>query len=130
MITVDWLNKIVQSDASIVDLPIFKESIRVLEGSEEGMMYPPIVTYKKVDLGGGAYFHAVDFINGYQLKFLGSGPYSILGNLNCTIVATGVQVERTKASAFATSNADGGSVPITIDVDAIATAVWNKILPA
>lgn len=115
MLSMDWGNRIVQSDASILDLPMFKEEIRLLEQGEDGILYPPIVTYKKVDLGGGAYFHAVDFINGYTLKFTGTGVYQILGNLNCTIVPTGVQVERTKASAFATSSTSGGSGGLTTE---------------
>lgn len=115
-ISVDWPNKIVESTADILDLPAFKEEIRVLEGSTLGVLRDPIITYKKVALGGGAYFHAVDFINGYTLKFPTPGNYAILGNLNCTIVpVAGVYIEKTKASAFATvAGGGGGSSPADI----------------
>lgn len=111
MITIDWVNKIVESTASITDLPAFKDTIRDLEDDAVGMLYQPVISYKKVDLGGGAYFHAVDFINGYQLKFPNAGNYLINGNLGATIVpVAGVYVERKTAAAFATT-ASGGSGP-------------------
>lgn len=111
MISVDWVNKIVESTASITDLPAFKDTIRDLEDDAVGVLYQPIISYKKVNLGGGAFFHAVDFINGYQLKFPNPGNYSIIGNLGAVIVpVAGVYVERQSAAAFATT-ASGGSGP-------------------
>lgn len=115
-ISVDWPNKIVESTADILDLPAFKEEIRILEGSLLGVLYDPIITYKKVALGGGAYFHAVDFINGYTLKFPTPGNYAITGNLNCSIVpVAGVFLVMTKASAYATvAGGAGGAAPADI----------------
>lgn len=119
-ITVDWINKIVNTTSDILDLPAFKDTLRDLEDDAIGMLYPPIITYKRIDLGGGAYFHAVDFINGYKLKFPILGEYIINGNLNAEIIKdAGVYVERKTSAAFATSNSTG----ITPTTD-----VWNQVI--
>jgi hypothetical protein len=108
-LTPNFTSRIIDSDASVNDLPAFHEALRAIEESDAGMLYPPIHTYKRIDLGGGAYFHAVDFINGWVLRFPNPGTYSVIGNLNCTISMTaGVAVERTKAAAFATTSVGGG----------------------
>lgn len=108
-ITIDWVNKIIESTASINDLPAFKDTIRDLEESPTGILFPSVISYKKVDLGGGAFFHAVDIINGYQLKFPTPGNYQILGNLGGTIVpVAGVYVERKTSAAFSTTAGGGG----------------------
>lgn len=110
MITIDWVNKIVESTASITDIVAFKDTIRDYEDDSTGMVYPAIITYKRVDLGGGAYFHAVDAINGYQLKFTIPGNYTIEGNINMPIVpVSGVYVERKTSAAFSTVAGSGGS---------------------
>jgi hypothetical protein len=122
MITVDWPNKLVLSTASITDIVAFKDAVRDLEDDDIGMLYPPIITYKKVDLGGGAYFHAIDAINGYQLKFPSAGNYSVIGNINMPIVpVAGVFVVQTKAAAFATVAGSGGGITPT----QVADAVWQ-----
>ena len=108
MISIDWENKVVESTTSITDLPAFKDIIRGLEDDSEGMLYAPVIIYKKVTVGSGA-LHAVDFINGYRLKFIGAGPFTIVGNLNATIIATGVQIEREKSLSFVTVASDGGA---------------------
>jgi hypothetical protein len=109
-ITIDWQNKLVLSTASIADIVAFKDTIRDYEDDDAGMLYPPIITYKRVDLGGGAYFHAVDAINGYQLKFPSAGNYEVEGNINMPIVpVAGVYVERKTSAAFATVAGTGGS---------------------
>lgn len=110
MITIDWQNKLVLSSASITDIIAFKDTIRDYEDDDVGVLYDPIITYKRLDLGGGAYFHAVDFINGYQLKFPTPGNYTVIGNIGATIVpVAGVFVDRTKSAAFATVAGSGGS---------------------
>jgi hypothetical protein len=114
-ITMDWDNRVVISTSSITDLPAFKDTIRSLEEGETGVLYPPVITYKRLDLGGGGYFHAVDFVNGYELRFEGTGPFVITGNLNCPIVDTGVQVERTTSAAFATTSTEGGGGGLTVE---------------
>lgn len=112
--TVDWPNRLVQSTTSITDILDFKEQMRLFEESAIGVLSPPIVTYKRLDLGGGAFFHGVDFVNGYQLQFPNPGSYAIIGNIGATIVpVAGVFVERTKAAAFATISGSGGGGGLT-----------------
>jgi hypothetical protein len=124
-VTVDWANKIVSSDASITDIVVFHQSLRALETSVLGMLYLPIHQWRSLDLGGGASFNQIDFINGYQLKFPTAGNYTITGNLNATIVpATGVYVERKTSLAY-TTTAVGATAPTPAD---IASAVWTQAL--
>lgn len=113
-LSVDWPNRLVLSTASITDIVDFKEQMRLFEESAIGVLSPPIVTYKRLDLGGGAFFHGVDFVNGYQLQFPNPGSYAIIGNIGATIVpVAGVFVERTKAAAFATVSGGGGGGGLT-----------------
>jgi hypothetical protein len=87
------------------------------------MLYPTVHAYKKVDLGGGAYFHDVPFINGWQLKFPTPGNYTVIGNIGATIVpVAGVFVDRTKAAAFATTSS-GGSGPSAAEIAAAILAL-------
>ena len=109
-ISVDWPNKIIESDASILDLPAFHATLRDLEDDAAGAIHPVTHRWKALDLGGGAFFYQADLINGYALKFIGTGPFQISGNLKGSIIDTGVQVERTTSAAFSTT-AVGGSGP-------------------
>ena len=121
-ITVDWANKLVLSNASITDIVAFKDTIRDLEDDDIGMLYDPIITYKRLDLGGGAYFHGVDFVNGDQLTVPNTGNYTVIGNIGATIVpVAGVFVDRTKSAAFATTSS-GGSGPSAADIAAAILA--------
>lgn len=122
-ITVDWANKVVSSTASIVDLPAFHAQLRALEDDPAGMVHDVTHKWKALDLGGGAFFYQADMINGYVLQFVGAGPFQISGNLNGTILDTGVQVERKTSAAFATT-AVGGSGP---SAESIAAAVLAAI---
>ena len=124
MITIDWQNKIVESTASILDLPVFHASLRDLEDDAEGAIYPVTHTWKALDLGEGAFFYQADLINGYVLEFIGAGPFQISGNLNGTIVDTGVQVERKTSAAYATSSV-GGSGPTAESIAAAVLAALN-----
>lgn len=122
-ITVDWPNKVIQSTASITDLPAFHAAMRDLEDNASGMIYPTTHTWKALDLGGGAFMYQCDLINGYQLKFPNAGNYTISGNLNGTIIpVAGVYVER-KTSAAYTTTAVGGSGP---SADEIVAAIWAQ----
>lgn len=122
-ITIDWSNRIVNSDSSILDLPAFHKALRDAEDDEAGMIYPAIHSWRALDLGGGASFSQVDFINGWQLRFPAAGSYEIRGNLNAPIVpVAGVYVERKTSAAFVTTSV-GGSGPSTAD---IAQAVWQR----
>lgn len=121
--TVDWVNKIVDSSASITDVIAAHEELRALEGSSLGVLYPAILTYKELSLSGAAKFPAIDFINGYRLRFPNAGNYTIGGgNFNAVIVpVAGVYVERNSSSAYAvTSIGAGGATP-----EQISDAVWS-----
>ena len=119
MISIDWPNKIIESDSSILDLPAFHATLRDLEDDAAGAIWPVTHRWKALDLGGGAFFYQADLINGYTLRFSGAGPFQISGNLKGPIVDTGVQVERTTSAAFSTT-AVGGSGP---SAESIAAAV-------
>lgn len=122
-ISIDWTNKIVNSTASITDIVGFHSILRGFEDDVEGIIYPLTHTYKEVDLGGGAKFPAIAFINGWQLKFPAAGNYTISGgNLLATIVpVAGVFIQQTQSAAYAvTSIGSGGATPSDI-----ATAVWG-----
>lgn len=129
MISIDWTNKLVLSDSSITDIVAFKDTIRDLEDDAIGMMNAPIIAYKKVDLGGGAFFHDVPFINDYQLKFPNAGNYTVVGNIGATIVpVNGVYVDRIKSAAFATVAGDGATLAPTAAEIADAVANHPKML--
>lgn len=103
-ITIDWANGIIESTASITDLPAFHAALRDLEDDSTGAIFPVTHTWKALDLGGGAFMYQADLINGYALKFPNPGNYVIKGNLAGTIVpVAGVYVEREKALSFATT---------------------------
>ena len=123
MISIDWPNKIIESDASILDLPAFHATLRDLEDDAAGAIHPVTHRWKALDLGGGAFFYQADLINGYALKFIGTGPFQISGNLKGSIIDTGVQVERTTSAAFSTT-AVGGSGP---SAESIAAAVVSAL---
>lgn len=109
-LTPDFTNRLILSDASITDIVAFHEALRDIEASDTGMLHPTVHAYKRVDLGGGAYFHDCPFINSWQLKFPTPGNYTVIGNIGATIVpVAGVFVDRTKAAAFATVAGEGGA---------------------
>lgn len=126
MISIDWPNKIIESDSSILDLPAFHASLRDLEDDAAGAIWPVTHTWKALDLGGGAFFYQADLINGYSLKFIGAGPFQINGNLKGQIVDTGVQVERMTSAAFSTT-AVGGSGPSAESIAAATVAALQAV---
>jgi len=108
-LTADFGNKIIDSTASIPDILAFHQALRIFEASDMGMLYPVVHTFKQVNIGAGAFFYSVDFVNGWRLRFPSPGDYTITGNINALIIGVaGVFVDRTKALAFATSSAGGG----------------------
>lgn len=129
-ISIDWSNKIVDSTASILDLPAFKDTIRDLEDDATGIQYPGVISYRRIDIGGGAYFHAVDLINGYQLRFTGAGPFRVVGNLSGTIVNTGVQIERETSAAFATTAVGGSGYSLEQIAQAVMAEIAAGVVPA
>ena len=119
-LTFDWSNRVVESSASITDLPAFHAACRVAEATPLGMMYPVTHKWKALNLGSGGYFYQADLINGWSLKFPAAGNYTISGNLKGTIVpVAGVYVERETSAAYITT-AVGGSGP---SAESIADAV-------
>lgn len=130
MISIDWPNKIIESDSSILDLPAFHATLRELEDDATGAIHPVTHRWKALDLGGGAFFYQADLINGYTLRFSGAGPFQISGNLKGPIVDTGVQVERTTSAAFSTT-AVGGSGPSAESIAAaVLAALQGTTIPA
>ena len=129
MISIDWPNKIIESDSSILDLPAFHATLRDLEDDAAGAIWPVTHTWKALDLGSGAFFYQADLINGYTLRFSGAGPFQISGNLKGPIVDTGVQVERTTSAAFSTT-AVGGSGPSAESIAAASAAATVAALQA
>ena len=129
MISIDWPNKIIESDSSILDLPAFHATLRDLEDDAAGAIHPVTHRWKALDLGGGAFFYQADLINGYTLRFSGAGPFQISGNLKGPIVDTGVQVERTTSAAFSTT-AVGGSGPSAESIAAASAAATVAALQA
>ena len=124
-ITIDWENKIVESTSSITDIVAFHHILRDEEDSVIGILYPITHNWKTVNLGGGAYFYAVEFVNGWKLKFPNPGNYEIVGNISADIVpVAGVYVERKTSAAFSTTTV--GSTGFSLEQ--IAQEVWSKML--
>jgi len=118
---------VIESSASITDLPTFHAELRDWEDNPVAVIFPVTHTYKVIDLGGGAFFPAVALINGWRLRFPTAGTYIIKGNLSGTVLLTpGVALERQTSAAFTTTSISGGSGPTPAE---IADAVWNKVLP-
>lgn len=129
-LTVNWATKVVYSDTSILDLPAHHLELRNLEASEEGMLNDDICIWQSMDQGGGAFLHQIDYVNDYHLEFIGAGPFSIKGNLNCIVNPTGVHVERERATAY-TTTAVGGSGPTAESIAAaVVSALQATTIPA
>jgi len=124
MLTPDYINKIIHSDASISDMVLFHDALRDIEASAEGVLSPVVHTYKEVQLGGGSIFPAVAFINGWTFQFPAGSWYISGGNFAATInPVSGCYVERLQSAAYSVSSALGGSTgPTPAEV---ASAVWG-----
>ena len=119
-ISVNTANRVIESTASITDLPAFHAALRDWEDSSEGAIHPVTHTWKAMDQGEGAFLYQADLINGWVLKFPTPGNYVITGNLKGNIIpVAGVYVERTRATAYTTTSV-GGSGP---SAESIAAAV-------
>ena len=130
-LTFDTANLIVESSASITDLPAFHAALRDWEDSAEAAVYPVTHTWKALDLGSGAYFYQADFINGWTLKFPTAGNYTISGNLNATIVpVSGVYVERKTSAAYVTTSVGGGGGGTCPTAAEIVTEVAEYTYPS
>jgi len=120
-LTFDTANLVIESTASITDLPAFHATVRDWEDSAEAAVYPVTHKWKALALGSGGYMYQADLINGWRLKFVGPGPFVINGNLKGNIVPTGVQIERETSAAYVTT-AIGGSGPTAEDIAAAVRA--------
>ncbi len=128
-LTPDYTLRIIHSDASITDAPAFHAALRDFEASETGVLHPTIHTYKEVDLGGGAVFPAIDFINGWALQFPAGNWVIAGGNINAPInPVAGCYVKQTQSAAYAVTaiGSGGGIVPPTAGEN--AAAVWAQLL--
>lgn len=124
-LSVNWSTKVIDSSASVTDLPTFHAALRDLEDDATGAIYPVTHTWKALDLGGGSWFYGLELINGYTLRFPTPGNYTITGNLGGTIMpVAGVYVERKTSAAFATT-AVGGSGPTAGDIATAVIAALN-----
>ena len=111
-LTFDTAALVIESTDSIPDLPALHAALREWEDGADAAVHPVTHAYKRVALGGGAYFHAVELINGWRLRFPLPGNYEIAGNLSATILPVpGVYVERRTSAAFATTAAGSGGLP-------------------
>lgn len=111
-LTFDPAALVIESTDSIPDLPAFHLVLRDWEDGADAAVHPVTHTYKRVSLGGGAYFHAVALVNGWRLRFPVPGNYTVVGNLAATILPVpGVYVERTTSAAFATTSVGSGGLP-------------------
>jgi hypothetical protein len=124
-LSLDYINLIVISDASITDAVAFHALLRDIESSSIGMLYPVVHTYKAVQLGGGAIFPALAFINGWTLQFV-AGSFELSGgNYDVTInPVPNCYVKNTQAGAYAVT-AVGGTGLSPTDVNSVANAVWS-----
>lgn len=124
-LTLDFINKIVISDASITDAVAFHALLRDIEASTMGMLYPQIHQYKQADIGGGAIFPVVKFVNGWTFQFV-EGSFEMRGgNYDLTInPVADCYVNRTQSAAYAVTSV-GGTGLSGDDISNVADAVWS-----
>lgn len=129
-LTPDYENLIIYSDASILDVVAFHATLRDIEASEMGILYPSVHTYKQLPLSGGAIFPAVGFINGWSLQFP-AGNFAVSGgNITATInPVADCYVDRTQSAAYAVTSV-GGTGLSQDDLDAIAAIVADQLAAA
>ena len=129
-LTADFSGRIITSDASITDVVAFHLALRDIEDDSAAMIHPVIHTYKEIDLGSGAKFPAVAFINGWTLQFP-AGNFEIRGgNVAATInPVSGCYVKYTASGAYAvTSIGAGGATPEDIAA-AVLAAINLQTIP-
>lgn len=124
-LTADFATLTIHATTSITDVVAFHLALRDIEDGATAMIYPVIHTYREIDLGSGAKFPAVKFVNGWTLEFP-AGSFEIRGgNVDATInPVAGCFIKYTASAAYAvTSIGAGGATPADI-----ADAVWAKTL--
>lgn len=114
-LTPDFQNLIIHSDASITDMVAFHATLREIEASAQGMLYPKIHTYKEVPLGGASIFPALAFVNGWTLQFPAGNWIITGGNLDAVInPVLNCYVKQTQSAAYAVSSSLGGSSGLSV----------------
>jgi len=122
-LTLDYINLIVHSDASITDMVSFHGDLRDVEASMFGILYPVIHSYKQLPIGGGAFIPGIIFLNGWSLEFP-AGNFEVKGGqIDVTInPVEDCYVKVTQAGAYAVTSI--GSTGLTpADISAVADAV-------
>ena len=119
----DFPARIVRSDASISDAVAFHAALRDIESSDEGILYPSIHSYREVQLGGGALFPAVKFVNGWRLEFPAGNWEVSGGNVDAPIVPIpGCYVRVTQSAAYAVTSVGGAVTPDELAAAVLAAA--------
>lgn len=130
-ISVNTANRVIESTASITDLPAFHAALRDWEDSPDGAIHPVTHTWKVMDQGEGAFLYQADLINGWVLKFPTPGNYVITGNLKGNIIpVAGVYVERTRATAYTTTSVGGSGPSAESIAAAVLAALQATTIPA
>ena len=130
-ISVNTANRVIESTASITDLPAFHAALRDWEDSPDGAIHPVTHTWKAMDQGEGAFLYQADLINGWVLKFPTPGNYVITGNLKGNIIpVAGVYVERTRATAYTTTSVGGSGPSAESIAAAVVSALQGTTIPA
>jgi len=127
-LTLDYINLIVHSDASITDMVSFHGDLRDVEASLFGILYPVIHSYKQLPIGGGAFIPGIIFLNGWSLEFP-AGNFEVKGGqIDVTInPVDDCYVKVTQAGAYAVTSI--GSTGLTpADISAVTDAVWERII--
>jgi hypothetical protein len=126
-LSVDYINLIIESDATLSDMVAFHGDLRDIEASAMGILYPVIHTYKQLPIGGGAYIPGVGLINGWSLQFP-AGDFEVRGGQFDGVInpVENCYVKVTQAGAYAVTSV--GSVGLSqSDIDAVATQVLAEL---
>ena len=119
-LTFDFDNRTVISTSSITDGVRFHMQLREAEASELGIQYPRIHDYRQIQLGGGALFPSIIFVNGWKLT-MPSGISEISGfNLTAPITNTDIVKVVSSAAHAVTSVGSTGVTP-----EQLAIAIWQ-----
>jgi hypothetical protein len=126
-LTVDYVNLIIESDASLTDMVAFHGDLRDIESSAMGILYPVIHSYKQLPIGGGAVIPGIILLNGWSLQFP-SGDYEVKGGqFDGTInPVEDCYVKVTQAGAYAVTSV--GSTGLSqSDIEAVAAQVISDL---
>lgn len=109
VVDIDWASRLVTFDDDI-DVPTTRGEIRVLEASEEGIVFDQVISVTGRDqIGAQTSALTVTLINGYVGRFIPDGTYvSSNGNFVGVLLASpGVSFSRELSLAFAEGTVSG-----------------------